>query len=292
MRQLFSALKPGAHIRFKLQNSEHSVILLSKSDGGFTVYQCNSSGNGIGSASCVVSTKTYTWASFASYAFRGVLYANMPYSYPERLEYSDGAFVVDSYEPGMYVTTDNLRLREKPGTDSGWLDTLPIGTEIYVPYIDNGWGRVVYGGRMGYISLAYTARKGGDAPLVPAAEGVTVKNGYVTGLPAGLGSAELAALFEGGSAAADLAEGETVKTGTLINAEAADGTVCTYTAVVTGDINGDGYVTADDCDALRSLLNGDETPEEHFRLAADIDGDGMAGTTDYKKLKFLLENAG
>ena len=77
VKNLISSVKPGAHIRFKLASSEHSVILLSQNSEGFTVYQCNSGGNGIPNSSCVISTKTYTWESFATYAYRGVLYAKI-----------------------------------------------------------------------------------------------------------------------------------------------------------------------------------------------------------------------
>lgn len=287
VKQLFSALKPGAHIRFRLSASEHSVILLSQNDGGFTVYQCNAGGNGVESSSCVVSTKSYTWESFASYAYRGIVFANMPYDYPERLEYSPLPFETSPRESGVYTTTDNLKLREEPDTESAWLDTISAGTRIYVAEISGGWGRVVYNGKLGYISLAY-ARYTSEAPkLVPTVGDVEVLDGYAVGVPAGTGAAELAAMFTGGVIDTSLAGGETAKTGSFVHIKEGSDVVYTAIVVVRGDVNGDGFISTADCASIQNILTGGAA-KRHFILAADVNGDGSVNTPDYKRLRLDL----
>lgn len=285
VKALFAKLKPGAHIRFKLSATQHSVILLSQSESGFTVYQCNSGGDGIAQADCVISTKTYTWASFASYAYRGIVFANMPYNYPERLEYSDKPVVTEGY--GIYTTTDNLKLRDAAGTSGAWIDTVPKGTQLFISELVGNWGRTVYNGKHGFVSLNYLAytRK---APNVSVAdERITVKNGCIIGVRAGTTAEELIGLLTPTGAKAGIDGSEAVCTGTLITVTDSGGALCTYTAVVVGDLNGDGAVSTADCAVIKQLLTGDEA-DAHVCFAADINGDGMINTTDYKNLKLNL----
>ena len=290
VQQLFSALKPGAHIRFNLAASQHSVILLSQNESGFTVYQCNSGGNGIPNEKCIISTKSYTWDSFASYAYRGIEFANMPYNYPERLKYSDTPNEPILRTDGIYTTTDNLRLRAQPSTDSEWLDTLSAGTQIYVAEIINGWGRVVYNGKQGYISLSY-AYYTKDAPqLSPVSDGVYAENGYLYGLIAGVTDAEVKAMFNNEGVSTSLAENETVKTGTLLSITDNEQTVYTAVIIVSGDVNCDGLLSTADCLLVKGYLSGEDR-STLSALASDVNTDGLYTTADYKRLKLLISQA-
>lgn len=286
VKALFAKLKPGAHIRFKLSGSEHSVILLSQSDSGFTVYQCNADGDNTALANCIISTKTYTWASFASYAYRGIVFANMPYNYPDRLEYSDSPVVTVS--SGIYTTTDNLKLRDAASISGAWIDTVPKGTQLFVSEIVGNWGRTVYNGKRGFVSLNYLSYTRKAPELSVSDENITVKNGCIIGVQSGTTAEELISLLTPAGAKADIAAGETVCTGTFITVTDSGGALCTYTAVVVGDLNGDGAVSTADCAVIKQLLMGDEA-EAHICFAADINGDGMITTTDYKKLMLTLQ---
>lgn len=280
VKALFAKLKPGAHIRFKLSGSEHSVILLSQSESGFTVYQCNYDGD------CGVSTKTYTWASFASYAYRGIVFANMPYNYPERLEYSDSPVTAVSY--GIYTTTDNLKLRDAASTSGKWIDTVPKGTQLFISELVGNWGRTVYNGKRGFVSLNYLSYTRKAPNISVADENITVKNGCIIGVLAGTTAEELIGLLTPSGAKADIADDETVCTGTMITVTDSGGALCAYTAVVIGDVNGDGVVSTADCAVIKQLLTGDEA-DAYIHFAADINGDGMINTTDYKKLMLTLQ---
>lgn len=286
VKALFAKLKPGAHIRFKLSGTEHSVILLSQSESGFVVYQCNADGDDTALANCVISTKTYTWASFASYAYRGIVFANMPYNYPERLEYSDTPDVTVS--DGIYTTTDNLKLRDAASTSGAWIDTVPKGTQLFISEIVGNWGRTVYNGKRGFVSLNYLSYTQNVLSISVADENVTVKNGCIIGVQSGTTADELISLLTPTGAKADIAGSETVCTGTFITVTDSRGALCTYTAVVVGDLNGDGVVSTADCAVIKQLLMGNEA-EAHVCFAADINGDGMINTTDYKKLMLTLQ---
>lgn len=287
VRQLFSALKPGAHIRFNLAASQHSVILLSQNESGFTVYQCNSGGNGIPQSSCVISTKTYTWESFASYAYRGIVFANMPYNYPERLEYSSTPYEPVEHVDGIYTVTDNLKLRAQPSTDGEWLDTISAGTQIYVAEVTYGWGRVVYNGKQGYISLLYAYYTSEAPKLSPVTDKVHAQNGYLFGLEIGQTEADIKVLFECEGITTSITENDTVKTGDYIHIVENGQIVYTAIAVIYGDVNCDGMLSTADCMLIKAMLMGEEQATT-VTLAADVNADGLHTTADYKKLKQVL----
>ena len=64
----------------------------------------------------------------------------------------------------------------------------------------------------------------------------------------------------------------------------------TYTAVVTGDINGDGKVTLTDFVQLKSHILGKSTLTGAYASAADLNGDGKITLTDFVKAKAHLLN--
>ena len=65
----------------------------------------------------------------------------------------------DNERLGFYRTTasDGLNFRSQPGTSGQKLtDPLPYWTQVEITEIKNGWGRTVYGGKTGWISMSYT----------------------------------------------------------------------------------------------------------------------------------------
>ena len=57
---------------------------------------------------------------------------------------------------GLYTVTNSfLNVREKPTAESKKLGTLDCGALLTVSDIQNGWGRITYGGKNAYISLDY-----------------------------------------------------------------------------------------------------------------------------------------
>ena len=74
LKNLFSTAPIGAHIR--TNGNEHSMILISKNETGFTVVQANGSNNNeySGHSACRIGTATYTWESYVtgSYGSRGI----------------------------------------------------------------------------------------------------------------------------------------------------------------------------------------------------------------------------
>ncbi len=291
VRQLISSLKPGAHIRFKLAYSEHSVILLNQNSLGFTVYQCNSGGNGIAQASCVISTKTYTWESFASYAYRGIVFANMPKSYPVSLEYSDTPFTGGEYKVGNYITTDNLKLRSGNGTEFEWLDTIPYGTTLSVTEVINNWGRTSYNGKEGWICLDYAGFIPETILLIPKEDsGIYIKDSFIYGLEAGVTGEAFLAMFENERLSLNRDTAKAVGTGTVVSLTENGNTVYSATVVIAGDTNGDGLLTTFDGANVKAHLTGSTALEGAFGLAADANGNGIINTADYKLTALLMAN--
>ena len=158
VKKLMTNAKTGANIRI---DGKHSVILLSQDENGLYVYQ----GNWV--SPCMVNIKYWTWEEFASrYKKYGIEYVYMPVNYPK----SEGEYVPpappttdtpDSPESdpvlGTYRVTPSvgLRLRSGPGQDYKQLDLIPVDTVLEVTAIENGWGKVVYEGQTGWMSLSY-----------------------------------------------------------------------------------------------------------------------------------------
>lgn len=64
----------------------------------------------------------------------------------------------------IYVVRTNsglpLRLRAKPSTSSAKLASMPVGTELEVESITNGWAKTTYNGKSGYCSADFLVKKG------------------------------------------------------------------------------------------------------------------------------------
>lgn len=80
IKKLISKTPIGAHIR--TGGSAHSMILVSKTDKGFTVAQANGGNNNeySGYYRCRIGTSTYTWSGYAksSYGKRGISFVKIP----------------------------------------------------------------------------------------------------------------------------------------------------------------------------------------------------------------------
>lgn len=282
VKSLFGKLKPGAHIRYKLAYSQHSVILLNQTDSGFTVYHANAGGNGVDSSPCVISTRTYTWESFANTAYRGIVFAHMPNEYPDNLSFSDTP-IGGTLPLGVYVTTSNLNLRSGVGTSFESIAVIPKGTSILVTETSSNWGRTSYNGLDGWVSLAYAEY---EELLTPRENsGITVKDGYIYGIATETSPQELLTSFINKELTFSCGSSDYVGTGTVIGTTVGGYPVDEATVIIEGDVNGDGLLTSADCVRQRLHLNGQSALEGAFLCAADFDGNGTVNTVDYKGLQ-------
>ncbi len=85
-----------------------------------------------------------------------------------------------------------------------------------------------------------------------------------------------------------LTDDKLISTGTVISLVYGDVTTVTYTAVVTGDINGDGKISITDFTRLKSILLGTEEKDTYKKKAADVNGDGKISITDFTQVKSHL----
>lgn len=132
------------------------------------------------------------------------------------------------------------------------------------------------------------ARAEGAEVYDAAREGIlteyfSVEQGYITGIVPGTSVEKLLSVCAPYGAAA---EGETVATGTTVHYLAGEQEI-SLTAVVKGDLNGDGAVTISDLLIQKSALLGQEiTPLE--AAAGDLNHDGSLTITDFLTVKSHL----
>lgn len=116
---------------------------------------------------------------------------------------------------------------------------------------------------------------------------VDAEKGWITGIAPGTSSQKLLnACIPAGA----VASSEKVATGTTVRAtyETADGPVtATLTAIITGDLNGDGSVSITDMLKIKSAILG-ETLSETAAAAGDINGDSKVTITDFLRVKSHL----
>lgn len=300
VKELLSEAKPGAHIRFKLANSQHSVIILSKSESGFTVYHCNAGGEGIDRPECVVTTKAYTWASFADYAYRGIVYVNMPNEYPDNVdqEAEPPAENDTVYSLGLYVTTANLNLRQGAGTEFPKAEVLPKGTEFEVIATEGGWGQTQYNGSYGWVSLEYAAFVG-DEPredveklnvLTLKTDECFVKDSILYGVGPETNLEEFSALFKNdyNELAVTVISTQYVGTDTSVSLIRDGELLDELVLIVQGDLNGDGKVDGADFEILGKVLMKKGELKGNKRTAADFNSDSALNTVDYINQKMSL----
>ena len=80
---------------------------------------------------------------------------------------SASVFTVSAEETKNYgiVTASLLNLRQQPSTSSAILAQMPNGTTVNVSSLQNGWAKVTYQGREGFVSLDYLKIMQGEAPV-------------------------------------------------------------------------------------------------------------------------------
>lgn len=287
VKTLVQKLKPGAHIRYQLAYSQHSVILLNQNSEGFTVYQANAGGNGIESRPCVVSTRTYTWDEFAQTARRGIVFAHMPNNYPATLDYNDTPYG-DTMPNGTYRTTSNLNLRSAANTSAQSLAVIPEGTFVTVTAVENSWAKTVYNGLEGWVSIAYLELLN---VLTPSANsGISYIDGYIFGIQSGTTPLSLKDAFLNHQVTFSCGGGEYIGTGVYIDSVIDGYSLARGEVVIYGDINGDGFISATDCLTLKEALSSTKPLQGAFFIAADVNNTGSVNTTDYLKLKYYLTN--
>ena len=107
----------------------------------------------------------------------------------------------------------------------------------------------------------------------------TVRDGYLTGI---LPGTDVAKVTKTCVPAGVSAPGEKIATGTVLTAGNHQ-----VTAIVTGDVSGDGDLTITDMLMLKSAVLGEELTET-AALAGDLSGDGKVSVTDFLKAKSCL----
>lgn len=155
LKDLISKASIGAHIR--TGGSAHSMILLSKSDSGFTVAQANGSNNNeyTGYFRCRIGTATYTWTEYcnSSYGTRGIAFIKQSTTLP----IPPSACICTTVYAGKYECTANtsLIIRSDHSSSSSKLGSIPNGATFEVSAGDGSWAHVSYNGISGYASMQY-----------------------------------------------------------------------------------------------------------------------------------------
>lgn len=112
---------------------------------------------------------------------------------------------------------------------------------------------------------------------------VDSQSGYISGIAPGT---SVQKLLSACTPAGLTASGETLATGTKISFMAGENEI-SLTAIITGDLNGDGNITISDMLMEKSYLLG-ETLSPTATVAGDLTGDGKITITDFLKVKSFL----
>lgn len=99
---------------------------------------------------------------------------------------------IDAASYGSYITTSNLNLRASMSTSSQKLVTIPKGSKVtLVMKYSNGWSKVTYNGRTGYVSSNYIKVAGSSNNTTPTPSpsyGKTARTTAVLNLRRGAGT--------------------------------------------------------------------------------------------------------
>lgn len=140
---------PGDLIFFKTGTSSavstHVGIVIGAKDGMVYTVEGNNGG--------CVATHVYAADNSTIVGYGIPDYAGVP-----AIPVYDFSLEVTDERLGEYRTTagDGLNFRDQPGTSGAKLtDPIPYWTKVEVKEIENGWGRIEYQGKTGWISLSY-----------------------------------------------------------------------------------------------------------------------------------------
>lgn len=87
-----------------------------------------------------------------------------------------------------------------------------------------------------------------------------------------------------------LSDGDTVGTGCEIRISSGDKIYDKCTAVITGDVNGDGKITITDYLKIKERIQNGTALSKDKEYASDVNGDGKVTITDYLRLKYCIQN--
>ena len=280
VKNLLMKAAPGAHVRLA---RGHSVSILTMDEDFIVIYHGNSGGDGVTTESCIVSTRRYTWAEFATYASAGILYVNMPYNYP------DSSIVLTEKKAGHYRITsdDGLRLRARPNTESEIFSVIPFNTIIEVTEIDGFWGKTVYGGKTGWVFLEYTVFY---SALEITPSGSTFKlgdDGYLRATQWKMNFDSFSEHFDKQSLVITDSSGKNIPDGGFIGTGAklslvVDGkTLDSAVVCLAGDVNSNGVLDVGDYIVTRRAYFDTFNMTDAQKIAADVNGNGEIDATDY-----------
>lgn len=137
-----------------------------------------------------------------------------------------------------------------------------------------------------------------DLITFPADSGLSVDRDreFILGIDAGTKISDIKAMFGNGKTLrvvrpdGRLANG-VVSTGCKVELYIHDKLTDSLTAVVTGDVDGDGFVSAYDMHKLEQILRGADLGS-HFHAAADINKNGVVADNDFRSLRNSVLNRG
>lgn len=285
VKALLRKAAPGAHVRLA---KGHSVSILTMDDDFIVVYQGNAGGDGVATQPCVVSTRRFTWAQFADYASAGVLYVNMPYSYP------DSSLVESDKEIGYYRIKTDLYLRAEPNTNSEKLTILPKESIIRFSEIDGLWGKAAYGDYEGWAFLEYTTYYTREK-ISPVGDTFFLDNeGYIRGAVWKLDTAAFTENFDKQSitvlspTGAALSGEEPVKTGCVAAITVEGIVIDKATVCLSGDVNGNGILDVGDYICIKRQCLGTYKASGVALAAEDANADGKVDSKDYLFVRRVL----
>lgn len=168
-----------------------------------------------------------------------------------------------------YKTTDALNFRTGPGTENEVIEVLRKGTSVRVSEIKNGWGKISYNGRTGWICLDYAVPKDNvpdlsEPPVQTVSEAVTT-----TVLLTGNVNHTMMV------PAVSVTEVSTSKDNS---------------GILKGDIDRNGHVNIIDFIKLKNIFSGEAGETDHIPEEADVNGDGSITAIDLMMLGRLFMN--
>ncbi len=288
VKNLLMKAAPGAHIRLA---AGHSVSILTMDEDFIVIYHGNAGGDGVVSQPCIVSTRRYTWEQFATAAARGILYVNMPYSYP------DSEVILSKKEVGFYKLKANLNLRAEANTQAESLSIVPNGTIVEVKEIDGFWGRIEYNGISGWIFLEYTTyytretitpsgdvfKLGEDGYLRAAAWKLTLDS-----FSEHFDKQSLSVVDRKGEA---IGEADYIATGAVVSLTVDGIEVDSATVCLAGDVNCNGRIDVGDYILIKRAVMGTYSPDAAQSNAADVSANGSVDVSDYIAVRrYFIEN--
>ncbi len=290
VKALLMKAAPGAHIRI---SAGHSFSILTMDEDFIVVYHGNAGGDGVASASCVVSTRRYTWEQFANSAARGIEYVNMPYNYP------DSKVIQTKKEAGYYKLTSALNLRAETNTTSSSLAIIPNGKIIEVTEIDGFWGKTEYNGKTGWVFLEYTtfySRKN----ILPSGNVFSLsEEGYLRAAEWKLSLDSFSERFDKQKITVKSADGkilsasDRVGTGSVVTIEIDGKIIDSATVCLAGDVNCNGALDVGDYLLIKRACLSNYVMSDIQSAAADVCENNGVDSLDYLMVRryFFVPNA-